>query len=196
MAKDNELDAVLAAAEDALTRVAVGTADIGEAWADVRRRIERVRPQCRQLRIALARLDESRTPDNADTARAHCRELRVALRELHPAAAITYRCDQPWCSLLESPRTTCWRSALEGMLPDPLLERLAFGPEANAGGPDLAIAHQDAVAAGRETAPKAARATPSLLRQTFDLFTLVVAYLQYYFIDVCLQIVSLPSLFP
>jgi hypothetical protein len=39
-----------------------------------------------------------------------------------------------------------------------------------------------------------ARARPSLLRQTFELSALVLAYLQYYYIDVQLQILSMPSI--
>jgi multidrug resistance efflux pump len=43
--------------------------------------------------------------------------------------------------------------------------------------------------------PKAARTQPQLMRQTISLLGLTLAYLQYFYIDVQLQIVSLPSVF-
>jgi hypothetical protein len=43
--------------------------------------------------------------------------------------------------------------------------------------------------------PKAARTQPQLMRQAISLLGLTLAYLQYFYIDVQLQIVSLPSVF-
>jgi hypothetical protein len=194
--EEDELDAILASAEDALAREIIRTSDVGEEWGAVQRRIERIRPHTRQLRIALARLDESRTGENTDAARAHCRELRLVLKELNPLAKIEFRCDQPSCSLIESTRTTCWKKTLEQMLPNPFLERLAFAPEALVIASDGLTPKPEVAIRALEVTPDVARATPSLLRQAIDLLALVAAYLQYYFIDVYLQIAFLPSIFP
>jgi multidrug resistance efflux pump len=50
-------------------------------------------------------------------------------------------------------------------------------------------------AAVQTTSPKAARTQPPLVRQTVSLLGLTLAYLQYFYFDVQLQIVSLPSVF-
>jgi len=192
----NELDAVLAVAEDALAREIIRTADVGEEWGAVQRRIEMIRPHARQLRVALARLDESRTDENKDAARTHCREFRLVLRELNPSVTIEFRCDQPTCSLIESPRTTCWKKTLEQMLPNPFPERLAFAPETIATASGQASPEPGVAVRTPQAIPGFDRAKPPLLRQAFDLLALVAAYLQYFFIDVYLQIACLPSIFP
>ena len=196
MSEDRELDAVLATAEDALAREVIRKADIGEAWAAVHRRIERVRPYCRQLRVSLAKLDASRTVENTVAARSHCRDLRIVIRELNLSAKIEFHCEEATCSLLETPRTTCWKATLKDMLPNPLLEQLAFGTDAHRAGPDPVMSQSVPAAVVRIDKPKAIGVPPSLLRQTVDLAALVASYLQYYFIDVYLQIVCLPTLFP
>lgn len=46
-----------------------------------------------------------------------------------------------------------------------------------------------------EPSPSGARARRSLIRQAIGLFALILAYLQYYYLDVQLQVMSLPSNF-
>jgi hypothetical protein len=62
-----------------------------------------------------------------------------------------------------------------------VLEQNSIPPAGNSGNPARKLNH------------RSARARPTLLRQTIELSALVVAYLQYFYIDVHLQIMSLPS---
>jgi hypothetical protein len=191
------LDATLANAEAALARAAFNPADHGADWAAISRKLGIIRPYCRQLRAALAELDATESTDNIDTARSFCRELRAIFLELNPAATIPFRCDQPSCSVLRSPRTTCWVVHLESAIDttrhaETLSDKPASTPPPS---PAPAVQHYGANSANQEFIRPVARARPPLLRQTFDLLILVAAYLQYYFIDVQLQILSLPFIF-
>lgn len=199
VATSEGLGAALAQAEAALTRSAINFVDAGAGWTEISRKLDRVRPYCRQLRDALVELDIlSESTASVDKARANCRDLRAVLFELNPSAAIPFYCDQPLCSLLRSPRTTCWLNHLEGMIAarrriETSTNSLTATPPP---APDQAISRPDAAPSAQHIVRPIARATPSLLRQTIDLFVLAVAYLLYFFIDVHLQILSLPSIFP
>jgi hypothetical protein len=191
------LDATLASAEAALARAVITAAADGVDWTATNRKLGIVRPYCRQLRAALAELDAAESTGNIDKARSYCRELRSIFIELNPAATIPFRCDQPSCSVLRSPRTTCWLVHLESAVETTRRAETLSDEPASAPPPSIAPAVQRSggVSVMQKRIRPSARASPSLLRQTVDLLLLIGAYLQYYFIDVQLQIMSLPYIF-
>jgi hypothetical protein len=196
MAIQQEFDAALANAEAALARATIHSADTGANWANTRPKIDHVRLYCRQLRAALAEMDRSESAADGDTARAYCRELRAVFLELNRSAKIPFRCDQPSCSVLQSPRTTCWFGHLENMAAAP--DSSTDGPIEPAPAPALApaVSMHRAIPVSLPRGPirAVAHAMPSLVRETVAFAALIIAYLQYFFIDVQLQILSLPVL--
>lgn len=93
-----------------------------------------------------------------------------------------------------------------------LCERIRTGRSAHPGAPPVrrAQGHQENRVVGASTKSAAVLAVPRtvirvsgvaaarrlLVRQAIELFVLIMAYLQYYYHDVQLQILSLPSVFP
>ena len=183
----------LASAEAALVRTVIKSAEAGASWADTSRKLGLVRPYCRQLRSALIELDSAESAKAIENVRANCRELRAVFLELDRSAKIPFRCDQPSCSVLRLPRTTCWISFLDGLIFVP--GDLEIAPDEEAGlkvqtpVPDL---QRSAATSAQRLLPGPQRSAPSLLRQTVDLLALVLAYLFYFFVDVQLQILMLP----
>ena len=183
----------LASAEAALVRTVIKSAEVGASWADTSRKLGLVRPYCRQLRSALIELDSAESAKAIENVRANCRELRAVFLELDRSAKIPFRCDQPSCSVLRLPRTTCWISFLDGLISLP--GDLEIAPDEKADlpvqkpVPDL---QRSAATSAQRLLPGTQRSAPSLLRQTVDLLALVLAYLFYFFVDVQLQILMLP----
>ena len=183
----------LASAEAALVRTVIKSAQVGASWADTSRKLGLVRPYCRQLRSALIELDSAESAKAIEKVRANCRELRAVFLELDRSAKIPFRCDQPSCSVLRLPRTTCWIAFLDGLTSVPGDSEIA--PDEEAGlqvqTPAPALQRSAATSTPRRL-PGTQRSAPSLLRQTVDLLALVLAYLFYFFVDVQLQILMLP----
>ena len=188
-----KLYATLASAEAALARAVIQSAEAGASWIDTSRKLGMVRPYCRQLRSALIELDGAESANTIEKVRANCRELRAVFLELHRSARIPFRCDQPSCSVLRSPRTTCWIGFLDGLISVPgdleiTREKKADLPVQT---PAPALQRSAAISA-QAPLPGSQHSAPSLLRQAIDLLALVLAYLLYFFIDVQLQILMLP----
>ena len=197
MTKHKPLDASLATAEAALVRAQISSVDTTSTWTNAKLKLDYVRARCRQLRAALIELDKSESAGKVDEVRTSCRDLRAVFLELNRSATIPFRCDQPSCFVLQSPRTTCWLGHLDGMIETS--DRLDASAKNRTGAPLLAPmdAIQQAVvaSAAQKHRPRGIRPNPSLFRQSVDLLTLAVAYLFYFFADVQLQIVMLPSIF-
>lgn len=181
-----------------LSRGATDSVDANRDRAAKSHELCKLRLYGRQVSAALAELDRSQSPDNVEDARRHCRELRLVLLELNPSATIPFHCDQPLCSVLRSPRTTCWIRHFQDLIQGPL----ALEPSAN----DAICARVPLPAQIRQEPDRShfrkepdrpvVRETLSDLRHAIELLGLELAYLQYYYFDVQLQILSLPSLFP
>ena len=150
--------------------------------------------------INSAKVDAGRVETNAnlDQARAHCRQLRVALGELNGTARIGFRCLELSCDLLFSPLTACWLDCLDGRIAvPPELETSSNCPfRISTPSPDQAIHRFNIRFSAQEPSPRDALARSSLPRQAIGLLALILAYLLYFHIDVQLQILSLPSIFP
>lgn len=188
------LEVALISAESAFARALIGSTDAGASWAETRHLIFKVRAHCRQLHAALARLNRSESATNIERARAHCRELRAVFLELNPSALIPFRCLERTCSLLGSPRTSCWLAFLEASIAAHRLPEQTSGipiPIPNAE-PDQAIARLHGSVSKQEPVARDSGPGISLLRQATDLLVLVLAYLLFFFIDVELRIASLP----
>ena len=171
--KPRQLETALATAQAALADTAINPVDVSAGWVGRKFKLDRVR--------------------------AYCRELRIVFLELNPSATVPFRCDEPSCALLRSPRTTCWLNHLEGVIAaDRRLETFASSlTRAGAPTPDQANHRFNNIAfPAQEPSPTDARVRPFLPRQTIDLLALILAYLLYFHIDVQLQIVSLLSSFP
>jgi hypothetical protein len=197
VANREHLDVVLASAEAALARAVITSADASSGWAEANLKLDNLRTCCRQLRAALVELNRTESTANFDEARAYCRQLRAVLLELDRSASISFHCMDLSCALLLSPRTTCWLHCLDGAV------ALAHHAEASADdliavpipSPDHAIHPCNNGFSVQETIPGDARVRPSLLRQTIGLLALSFAYLNYYFIEVQLEILNLPLIF-
>jgi len=198
MARQVGFDAALASAESALAREVIDLIDVSADWAEANRKLGMVRPYCRQLRAAIVELDRSESAHTVEYARTFCRKLRTIFLELEPATTIPFHCDDSSCSLTRSPRTTCWLKHLEGMLAaHSLLETSANRPiPAPAASPAQAMEQSGARSSTKAPMRNGARAGPSVLRQAIGFLALILAYLKFYLIDVQLQIMTLPCLFP
>ena len=196
MVKSETLEIALANAESVLARTVIESVEPGTSWSETKHLLDKVRANCRQLHAALVELSGLESTANFNEARDHCREIRAVFLRLYPSASIPFRCIDPLCFLLRSPRTTCWISYLEASIATH--SRLATVPdeaiEMPAAAPAQVLTHLDGKSSKLRLVSRNARRRPSLLRQASDLFVLVAAYLGYYLVDVQLQIVSLPAL--
>lgn len=197
MRKRETLDAQLSIAEAAIVRATFGSAVIGAGWTDTKFKLDRARLYCRQLRAVLVELNDSESTDKLDKARAYCREVRAVLLELRPTATIPFNCLEPICSVLRSPRTTCWLDHLEGLIAARRVLETSSNSltKAQAPTPDQTTHRSDLDFSAQKARRKDALAMLPLLRQTIGLLALVLAYLLYFHIDVQLQIVKLASIF-
>ena len=158
----------------------------------------RVRVYCRELRAALMDLRQSKSAADLDKAQDYCRKVRAALLDLDRSAVIPFRCMDPSCTLLVPPRTSCWLSVLERALAPPAGLR-AYDEDAidapAAASPGAVAGHKNGTAAPLPGEAGAA-AKILLVRQSVGFLALVAAYLLYFHIDIQLQILQLPALFP
>lgn len=195
MSKREELEARLSIVEASIDGAEFGSPDLSTGWTTTNPKLGYLRVYCRDLRAALVELDASESIVNTDKARGYCRELRAVLLELNTSATLPFRCDQPSCAVLRSPRTACWLIFLEGIVGAP--RQLETSSDSSDGVrapvPGEAVLRPDPSA--QETRPEAAHAGLPLLRQAISLLALVLAYLLYFHIDVRLQILKLISIF-
>lgn len=158
----------------------------------------RVRLYCRELHAALIDLRRTKSAADLDKAQDHCRKVRAALLDVDRSAVIPFRCMDPSCSLLSAPRTACWLSVLERALAPP-----SGSSACDEGAIDAPAAAFPGDRAGRDSSAAAplagepgAAAKILLVRQSVGFLALVAAYLLYFHIDVQLQILQLPALYP
>ena len=198
MATDPEqLQSVLSNAEAAFARGLIASADASAGWPELDRKLGTVRAYCRGLRAALIELDAAPSRANIDKARAICRELRLVFLEINRAATIPFHCEEPACAVLRSPRTTCWLNHLNDVIVADghreTSDRCVTGdlPSNQANEEQMPI---DSGAQLRRLKDTDGRR--SILRQSIGLLALVLAYLEFFFADVQLKIVMIPSIFP
>lgn len=198
MNNELELTAALTHAEAALADRLIALAKSGAIRSATLQRLDVLCIYFRQLRDALVELSDSALANKVETPRTRCRAVRAVLLELNPLAAIPFHCLEPSCPLLSSPRTTCWRNQLEGVIAAPgLLEMPAINSTGAANlATEQAIPHPKAGLFARSLIPRGAIATKQIARHTVGLSALVLAYLTYFHVDVQLQIVSIRSIFP
>ena len=166
-AEREHLEAVLARAEAALVNTATDAAKIDANRADASANLDRARADCVRARAALREYARSK-PTTTSRERGF-----IQVREVP---------DEPAPAPVPAPVTV--KIGIAGPAPKPA-GNLAAGPdnksERDPGLRNLIRRADDAFARSQ------------LLRQTVGLLALVMAYLQYYFFDVQLQIMSLPS---
>jgi hypothetical protein len=181
--------------EATLARKALGPVDSDGVATRADFHFQHLRAYCERLRTALSGADAS---DNIDKARSICRELRSAFLELNLGVTIPFRCLEPSCMLIQLPRTTCWIDHLEVAIAARGLTRAS--PRAPTGAPAPALGQTTAAETTESRAQERGRGdglTGSLLlRQTVGFVALILAYLAFFHVDVQLQIVSLPAIFP
>ena len=194
MVKSEGLEAVLVRAESALAGALIGSVDADATWTETKRLLDKILAYCRRLSADLAELSHSESTTDLGNARFHCRELRAVFLELNRSASIPFHCLDSSCSFLGSPRSTCWLGEFHAVI-----EALRdLGTVSNDPIPIFpaelgqAKARLDDGFSTQQLLSVDAQPGPSLLRQTIDLFVLVLAYLAYFFVDVQLQIASLP----
>jgi hypothetical protein len=196
VARPEVLDATLTAAEIALARAVIKSIESGADWTSTNSKLDKVRSLCSQLRRALVELEGSKLVANIDHARAYCRELRTVFLELNPSASIPFHCDERSCTLLRSPRTTCWLNHLEGMIAaHRVIEPANSLPNTQVPVPARTIHRSNLNVSAQKSSPKVVLARSQLLRQTIGCLALVLAYLIYHHIEIQLEMLKLPSIF-
>jgi hypothetical protein len=133
-----------------------------------------------------ARIDSDRAEANAkvDLARGYCRQLRAALAELNRSGSEA-RSRESIGTHIGQFEAVSKPAAATGLPPVKSGEHAVRAE-------NKGLADQSG---GRQPIPRFSRAhaRSTLLRQSIGLLALTLAYLQYYYFDVQLQIVNLPS---
>ena len=145
-----------------------------------------------------AKIDANRSEANAkvDKARARCRQLRAALVDPDHSEFIT-RSRERVNTLAKQSEGLSKREATASSLSTQISEHLARGENAqHKFGQRKPNQGFNSGFSKQEPVPKDAPARPYLLRQTIGLLALTSAYLAYFHVDVQLQIICLPSIFP
>lgn len=172
MTKRKELKAALAKAEAALANAVAGAAGFEGARAAANANIEKLRAYCRRARAALIEMklldSTARSNEEFDI---HIRQLLESSRQIPDASPPSRQ-----SSRKHPVRANRNRSQDESGRREPVRRF-------NAGFLVL------------ELPPGGALARGSLIRQAIGLSALMVAYLEYFYIDVQLQIASLASIF-
>ncbi len=201
MSKPLELEAALARAETALTYAVANSAHVGAGWIGESAVLDKARVSCSRLHAALVERKRSESNTSFDEVHGRCRDMRDAVLELNPSASLPLACflNMP-CELSSTPPAVCWLEVLEDAIPahtqkDTAPKRPVRAPTSSA---KQAVRQSDHGSSLRVAQPrvKATHADPSLRRHAIGLLALILAYLVYFHVDVQLQILSLPSLFP
>lgn len=170
--KLEELRAALAKAETALANAAIIAATVDGDRAEANTNVDKARAYCRRVRAALLEVNHLEP-----TARLG-EEIDILIRQLLEVSKRMADASPPSRQLSEHPvRAKNNRSQDESGRREPV-HRSNIGFLA------------------QELSPRDALARRSLVRQAIGLFTLTLAYLQYHYFEVQLQILSLPSIFP
>jgi hypothetical protein len=170
--KLEELEAALAKAEAALGNAVINASTVDADRAEANANLEKARADCRRVRAALIELNRSKP-----TARSG-EELDILIRQLLEVSKLVAGASPTSRPLSEHPvRRKNNRSQDESRRQEPVH------------GFNIGFLAQ-------EPSPRDALAIQSLIRQTIALSALTLAFLQYYYLDVQLQILSLPSNFP
>jgi len=171
MTKQEELETALAKAEAALANAVINTSTVDAAQAEANTNLEKARAHCRQVRAALNAFKRlgptARLGDEFDI---HIRQLLDVSKRLAEAS-------HPSRQLSEHPVR-----ANNGLQEDSARQEPVH--PFNIG------------SSPRKLSPTDALTRRPLIPQTIALFALTLAYLQYYYFEVQLQILSLPSIFP
>lgn len=176
MTKREDLEAALAQAEAAQERLEAALAEAKAALVNTV--------------TDASRIDANQAEASAkvEKARARCRQLRAALIEPSRAELITRSRERIDTQSKQSDDLSK-REATESP-PSKQLSEPAVRGEDNKRSQDESRRQKSIHRV------KNALASSRLVRQTMGLAAMTVAYLQYYFLDVQLQILSLPSVFP
>jgi len=167
VAKLEELQSALAEAKDALTDAVIRAADEGRG--DPNPELEKLRAHCRQIRAAIVKLER----------------LELASQSTDDAIAPGRQSDDASKEGIGSNRP----SRQEGPT-----ARRGTRPQGQAQATQARRKSRFRIGSSApECGHEAALAKQALLRQTISLLFLVLSYLQYYLIDVNVQIASLPS---
>jgi hypothetical protein len=166
------LEADLAKAEAALFNSVTDASKIDANRADAAAKVEKARARCRQLYTALAE------PGHSEFITRSRKRLRTPVKlygEVSKPSAATSPPSVPSS-----------------------LHAVGAGNKTSQDGPRPRepVHRTEVSSAALALNSHGARATPYLLRQTVGLLALVLAYLAYFYVDVQLQIVKLPLLFP
>lgn len=169
MTKREELEAALAKAEAALVDAVINTAKLDGDRAEANANIDKARAYCRRARAALIELKHS------DSMAGSGEGVDILISQLGEVSKRGATASPPSRQLSEhAVRGKNKRSQDESRQP---------------------IHRFNIVFSAQEPSPGDALARPSLARQAIGFVALILAYLQYYYFDVQLQILSLPSNF-
>jgi hypothetical protein len=194
--RSENLEIILASAEAVLARTIINSVEASADWVETNLKLGKIRAYCRQLRAALVELNDSESAIRLENARDCCREIRTVLLELNRSASIPFRCVDSSCALLLSPRTTCWLNALDGAVAPPgnLETSAADLIKLPAPSPEQAVQRINTGLSAQKPIPWFTRERPSIQRQAIGFLALILAYLKYYFIEIQLEILSLPAI--
>jgi hypothetical protein len=172
VAQRKELEDALAEAEAALAAAARDLPPLGTGRDEAIAEIEKARAYCRQARAALIDLSRTEATAKPDEKVGVLIRKLLEISEPHAPAGV--------------PAAPSGKLAVRG--DSRKSQDGSQRPDSNR--------RSDADRAAPEPGTPDAPAMPSLARQGVSLLSLSASYLQYYFFDVHLQILSLPSLFP
>jgi hypothetical protein len=171
VAKRKELEAALAKAEAALANAVINTAKLDANRTEANANIDKIRAYCRRARAELIELKHSESTAGSGE------EVDILIRQLLEVSKRGSTASPPSRQLSEhAVRGRNKRSQDESSRRKPI-HRLNIGFSA------------------QKPSHGNAPARPSLPRQAIGLLALILAYLQYFFLDVQLQILRLPSNF-
>lgn len=174
MTKREQLEAALAEAEAALAGAAIDLATIGVDRVEANANLEKTRGHCRNIRAALVKLSRSELVASSDE--------RIDARIKQSGEASNREAGARPPSRQVSKHALRRESKSSPADSGQTKPSVRFNPvRFNIG--------LSARQSGRSDVPTG----PPLLRQAIDLLILALAYLQYYYIDVQLQIANLPS---
>ena len=166
------LETALARAEAALFSSVTDASKIDANRADTAAKVEKARARCRQLHAALV------GPGDSEVMTRSRRRMRAPIKPLEGVSQPSLAPSLPSIPSIE--QTVGGGNAIKQ---DELRQQEP-------------IQRSDVRSSVQESPTGDVRANRQLLRQTIGLLALVLAYLAYFHVDIQLQIVNLPSIFP
>lgn len=172
MPKREELEAALVKAEAALANAVINAAKVDGDRVEANANLEKARAYCRRLRAALIEVNR------LIPATRFSEEFNIEIRQLLEVSKRMAGASPPSRQLSKHPvRAKNNRSQDKSGRREPV-HRFNIGFSAQG------LSPRDGLARG------------ALIRQAIGLFALILAYLQFYYFEVQLQILRLPSIFP